>query len=98
MAEFTVGGRAYRIDCLRLGEIKAIARINDSPIDGNVEAMLDRFARIVEAATARFGKKAFVASDEAECTVAELTTAARLVLELAGFAQGETPAAAVQTP
>jgi hypothetical protein len=94
MSEFAVAGRVYRIERLRLGEIKALARINEEAFDIASDKLLDRFARMVEAATARFGADGFVANDEAECTAAELTAAATMILRLSGFTSGEAAAAA----
>ena len=88
-SQFTVAGRVYRIERLRLGEIKALARINEETFEIASDKLLDRFARMVEAVTARFGEQRFVADDDAECTAAELTFAATLILRLAGFTQGD---------
>ena len=95
MTEFTIGGRTYKIERMRFGEVKAIARINEAPLEMAAETLLDRFARIVEAGTARFGAEAFVFCDESECTAAELTAGATAQLTLAGFIQGEAAAAAL---
>lgn len=94
MAEFSIGGRSYNIDRLRLGEIKAIAAICDEPVDPTSGPLLDRFARIVAAGTARFGSDGFAFSDESECGKDELINAAALILTIGGFASGEAPAAA----
>jgi hypothetical protein len=88
MATFTLSGRTYEIAGYRLGEQKALALINDQPLDLGPDALIERFARIVEAGTARFGEAAFKA-DFDEFRVDELTAAAGVVLHLAGFARGE---------
>jgi len=91
MAKFSVAGRAYEIARFRLGEVKAIARIQDEPLDLGSEALLDRFARVVEAGTARFGAEGFRADEDSECTAQELTDAARTILTIAGFRKDDAP-------
>lgn len=98
MAKFTVNGRNYEIERLWLGEIKAIARVLEKQSDGSNADLYDRCARVVAAATARFGDGAFVYSETAECSVSELTTASSAILVLGGFVAGEATAAALETP
>lgn len=96
MAEFSIGGRTYTLDRLRFGEIKALAVINAEPVSAEAN-LLDRYARIIAVATARFGAEAFVVSDDAECSLSELVGGARAVLTLGGFLSGEAAAAAPET-